>query len=258
MTDIKNTGSRRPETSAHDRRASSGDASAPTSKSPLSRRALLALGAVCVASFIGHLVLFPQLPAMVPTHWDVAGSVNGWSPREAVLGLDLLPLGFLALFYVVPRMDPRGRAYERMGSFYTGFVALMTLFLVAITWTTELTVFGIVPEDNSPIGIFTGTTVGIGFILLGNYLPKIKRNYSFGIKTPWALDDDRNWRLTHRVGGVAMVVAGIATALGGLFSQTLGGSAVTILIASALGASLLTYVYSYLVFRNGNRPLRMK
>lgn len=55
-----------------------------------------------------------------------------------------------------------------------------------------------------------------------------------------------------------MVVAGIATALGGLFSQTLGGSAVTILIASALGASLLTYVYSYLVFRNGNRPLRMK
>lgn len=252
MTDKNRDGNRGAEELA------TGAGSAPASGSPLSRRALIALGTVCVASFIGHLALFPQLPATVPTHWDVAGNVNGWSPREAVLALDLLPLGFLAMFNVIPRMDPRGRAYERMGSFYTGFVAIMTLFLVAVTWTTELTVFGIVPENGSPIGLITGTAVGIGLILLGNYLPKVKRNYSFGIKTPWALDDDRNWRLTHRVGGTAMVVAGAATVVSGLFSQALGNMSVAILVGGALGASLLAYVYSYLVFRNGNKPLRMR
>ena len=176
---------------------------------------------------------------MVPTHWDVAGSVNGWSPREAALGLDLLPLGFLALFHVVPRMDPRGRAYERMGSFYTGFVALMTLFLVAITWTTELTVFGDGARGQQPHRHLHGNDRGNRLHPAGELPPQIKRNYSFGIKTPWALDDDRNWRLTHRVGGVAMVVAGIATALGGLFSQTLGGSAVTILIEASSARACL-------------------
>lgn len=127
-----------------------------------------------------------------------------------------------------------------------------------MTWTTELTVFGIIPQNESPIGIFTGVTVGIGLMLLGNYLPKVKRNYSFGCKTPWALDNDQNWRLTHRFGGVAMVLAGLVTVVSGLFSRQMGGAAVVLLLAAVIGSSLATYAYSYLVFRNGNKPLRAK
>ena len=59
-------------------------------KSPVNRRVWIALGALCIASFLGHLALFPQLPDIVPTHWDAAGNVNGWSSRMATLGLDLL------------------------------------------------------------------------------------------------------------------------------------------------------------------------
>lgn len=227
-------------------------------KSPVNRRVWIALGALCIVSFLGHLALFPQLPDIVPTHWDAAGNVDGWSGRMATLGLDLLPLGLLALFYALPKIDPRGKAYERMGSFYTGLVTLFTVFLICMTWTTELTVFGIIPQNESPIGIFTGVTVGIGLMLLGNYLPKVKRNYSFGCKTPWALDNDQNWRLTHRFGGVAMVLAGLVTVISGLFSHQMGGAAVVLLLAAVIGSSLATYAYSYLVFRNGNKPLRAK
>lgn len=227
-------------------------------KFPVNRRAWIALGALCIVSFLGHLAIFPQLPDIVPTHWDAAGNVDGWSGRMATLGLDLLPLGLLALFYALPKIDPRGKAYERMGSFYTGVVTLFTVFLICMTWTTELTVFGIIPQNESPIGIFTGVTVGIGLMLLGNYLPKVKRNYSFGCKTPWALDNDQNWRLTHRFGGVAMVLAGLVTVVSGLFSHQMGGAAVVLLLAAVIGSSLATYAYSYLVFRNGNKPLRAK
>lgn len=227
-------------------------------KSPVNRRAWIALGALCIVSFLGHLALFPQLPDIVPTHWDAAGNVDGWSGRMATLGLDLLPLGLLVLFYALPKIDPRGKAYERMGSFYTGVATLFTVFLICMTWTTELTVFGIIPQNESPIGIFTGVTVGIGLMLLGNYLPKVKRNYSFGCKTPWALDNDQNWRLTHRFGGVAMVLAGLVTVVSGLLSHQMGGAAVVLLLAAVIGSSLATYAYSYLVFRNGNKPLRAK
>lgn len=224
----------------------------------MSRRAWIALGAVCIASFLGHLALFPQLPEMVPTHWNTAGDVNGWSDRLSTLGLDLLPLGLLVMFRVLPAIDPRGRAYQRMGGFYTGFVTIFTLFMVAMTWTTELVVFGILPQSGSPIGALAGVSVGIGLVLLGNYLPKVKRNYTFGCKTPWALDNDQNWRLTHRVGGIAMVIAGIATAAAGLFSPMLDGAAPAILLASIVIACAVIYIYSYLVFRNGNKPLRSR
>lgn len=226
--------------------------------SPIGRRTLIALAVLCILSFLGHLALLPQLPDMVPTHWDAAGDVDGWSSRLSTLGLDILPLGLLLLFHMLPGMDPRGRAYERMGSFYTGFVAVFTLFMIGMTWTTELVVFGIMPQDGSPIGIIVGTSLGLGLILLGNYLPKVKPNYTFGCKTPWALDSDQNWRLTHRFGGMAMVVAGIAVAISGLFSKQLGGAAPAILLIAVIGSSASIYLYSYLVFRHGNKPLRVQ
>lgn len=225
---------------------------------PMSRRALIALAVLCIASFLGHLALLPHMPEMIPTHWDAAGNVNGWTGRAAIIALDALPLLLLLLMYLLPSMDPRGRAYARMGSFYTGFVTLFTLFMIAITWTSELTVFGFLPESSSPVGTATTIVIGIGLILLGNYMPKVKRNYTFGCKTPWALDDDVNWRLTHRFCGVAFVLSGIAVIIAGAVSLQHGEVAFWVLMTAILGSSLATYGYSYLVYRNGNTPLRAR
>lgn len=90
------------------------------------------------------------MPEMIPTHWDSAGNVNGYTGRVAIIGLDALPLLLLAMLRYLPGMDPRGQAYMRMGSFYNGFVVLFTLFMVGMTWTSELTVFGILPENVAP------------------------------------------------------------------------------------------------------------
>lgn len=103
---------------------------APTKINPVGRRTFLVLVAICVTSFIGHLVLLPHMPEMIPTHWDSAGNVNGYTGRVAIIGLDALPLLLLAMLRYLPGMDPRGQAYMRMGSFYNGFVVLFTLFMV--------------------------------------------------------------------------------------------------------------------------------
>ncbi len=116
-------------------------------------------------TWTSELTVFGILP------WDSAGNVNGYTGRVAIIGLDALPLLLLAMLRYLPGMDPRGQAYMRMGSFYNGFVVLFTLFMVGMTWTSELTVFGILPENDSPIGTITTLVVGMGFILLGNYMP---------------------------------------------------------------------------------------
>lgn len=228
------------------------------STSPLSRRTLIALTALCIVSLLGHIALLPHMPEMIPTHWDAAGTVDGWTGRTAIVALDALPLLFLFMFHIIPRIDPRGQAYERMGLFYTGFVILFTIFIVAMTWSSELTVFGILPESGSLIGAATSIAVGVGLMLLGNYMPKIKSNYTFGVRTPWALNDDDNWRLTHRFCGIACVLAGIAVVGAGALSLQHGEIAFWVLMAAVLGASIVTYLYSFLVYRNGNRPLRTR
>lgn len=225
---------------------------------PLSRRVMVGLVLVCIASFLGHLALLPQMPEMIPTHWDAAGNVNGWTGRTAIIALDALPLLLLLMMRYLPAMDPRGHIYARMGSFYTGFVTLFTLFMVGITWTSELTVFGLLPQTGSPVGAITSVVIGVSLVLLGNYMPKVKRNYTFGCKTPWALDNDVNWRLTHRFCGVAYVLSGIVVIVSGVLSLQYGEIAFWILITAILGSSLATYAYSYLVYRNSNKPLRAR
>lgn len=247
---------KRPNADAPDQEPNGKDA--PASPNPLSRRTMAILAAICIASLLGHLALLPQMPEMVPTHWNTAGDVNGYTSRTAMIALDALPLLFLGMLYVVPNMDPRGSVYARMGSFYTGFTALFTIFLIGMTWTSELTVFGVFPATGSPVGVITSIVAGIGLVLLGNYMPKVKRNYTFGCKTPWALDDDRNWRLTHRFCGVAFVLAGIVVVASGVLSMQHGEVAFWMLVGSVLASSLGTYAYSYLVYRNGNRPLRAR
>ena len=55
------------------------------------------------------------------------------------------------------------------------------------------------------------------FILIGNYLPKCKRNFTVGIKLPWTLYDDDVWMKTHRLGGFLFVISGILILLTSLF-----------------------------------------
>lgn len=242
-------------TAPHNNTNTETNAPAP---SPVSRRVWLALGALCLLSLAAHLVLYPQLPDLVPLNWGADGSVDTWGERWTALALDALPLLCLALFYIAPKIDPRGRAYGHVAGFYTAFVIGSVLFMIGISWSIELTVFGIMPEHESPIGIIVSVALGVGLMFLGNYLPRVPRNYTFGIKTPWALDSDQNWRLTHRFGGMATMLMGLALMITGLFISRFPEVLLTAFVVVILGFAASIFVYSYLVFRNGNRPLRTR
>lgn len=90
------------------------------------------------------------------------------------------------MFCVVPRIDPKGEAYRTSGKFYQGFVIAFTLFMCAISWLGELTVWGVVPAVGS-VNVLISGAVGLLFIGVGNYLPRVKQNYTLGIKTPGRL-----------------------------------------------------------------------
>lgn len=238
-----------------------------TYRDPISRKTWIALAIIAAASLLAHLALLPSMPAEIPIHWDANGNVNGWgSPGTQVL-LSALPLLMLGMFYATPRMDPSGRNYERFGGLWRCFVIAMTLFLIAASWMTELTVFGILPQNGNPVGAFVMGLLGIGLIVLANYTPRVRHNYTFGCKTPWALANLENWRLTHRFAGRLLLVAGLCMIASGVLSwlsttKALGvdlSDATLALTLIPLFASLIAiFAYSYLVFRNGNKPLRKR
>ena len=51
------------------------------------------------------------------------------------------------------------------------------------------------------IGVIVNIMVGIMFIILGNYVHKVKQNYTVGMKLPWTLNSEENWNRTNRMTG---------------------------------------------------------
>lgn len=214
------------------------------------KRLFLLLGALCVVNLLAHLCFYPALPEMVPIHWGFDGRVNGWGPKWNVLILAALPAAMLALLYFLPHMDPKRESYQKFAPIWRGFAIALTLFLAAFSWLIELAAFGVLPESGNLVGVLVSGGVGVLFIFLGNYMPRIKQNYFFGCRTPWALADEHNWNRTQRMGGISFVISGAVLILLGLLSPLLGeGWTVGLLLAVTLGDALWTFLYSFLVFK---------
>ena len=222
----------------------------------ISLRVWVALAVLCVVNVAAHLLVMPSLPAQIPTHWGANGAVDGWGPSWMASALGALPLVLLALFYVVPRIDPKGEAYRTSGKFYQGFVIAFTVLMCAISWMGELTVWGVVPASGT-VNLLISGAVGLLFIGMGNYLPRVKQNYTLGIKTPWALADPENWRRTQRFGGACFMVLGFGLIVMGIAGTALSNEIVAAVIAVlVLGSVGAMYAYSYLLWRKSQQTVR--
>lgn len=78
----------------------------------------------------------------------------------------------------------------------------MSLLCSAFTYASAFNI-----EFN--IGSICIAFMGLLFIIIGNYMPKTKQNYTIGLKIPWTLNDEANWNATHRFAGRLWVIGGI-------------------------------------------------
>ena len=57
--------------------------------------------------------------------------------------------------------------------------------------------------------IFASALLGLIFVIMGNYMPKLKVNHTVGIRLPWTLQSEDNWHKTHRLAGKLWVLGGL-------------------------------------------------
>ena len=88
---------------------------------------------------------------------------------------------------------------------------------------------------------------GLLFMVIGNYLPKVKQNNTIGIRVIWTVQDEENWNATHRFSGKLWMAAGILCMLCGLFEENM--AALVLYIISIMAAAIISILYSYLFYR---------
>ena len=74
---------------------------------------------IIAAMFAVTAWAWQQVPEQIPTHWNLAGEIDGWGSKFT--GLLLLPLtivGMYLLTLVIPYFDPGRRNYENFARAY--------------------------------------------------------------------------------------------------------------------------------------------
>lgn len=208
--------------------------------------AVLALAAI--ANIVAYVALLPSMPDQMPSHWGLDG-VDEWSSKENSIALAVMPAILLIVLFIVPRIDPKRRNFDRFTGIYRTFAAVITLFMMAVSWMGPLTVWGYLSTKGTLLNTLLFGFFGVLFIGLGNYLPRIKPNFTFGIRTPWTLASEEVWRRTHRASGPVFVIAGMATLVAALFSSVAPTITFWVMLVSILGATAFAGAYSYLAWR---------
>ena len=188
------------------------------------------------------LVLLPQLPDQVPSHWNDQGQVDGYSSKlSGVLLMPGILLATLLLLLVVPSIDPRKANIAKFRPQYNVFILCFVLFLAYLHVLTLMAGLGVKIDMNRMLM----PAFGLFFIFVGSMVRHAKRNYMIGIRTPWTLHSDYVWDKTHQVGGIAFMIAGAFTMLTVLIPQL----AFPVMMTSVLLVAVGTIIYSYFVYR---------
>ena len=207
-------------------------------------------GVVISAATTGAL---PQT-GQFPVHWGADGSPDRWTDRAgAIRYLWTMPAITLAvglLLAAAPFVDPRKGHIEtgRRGyvAIWLGVMVLLTCIHGGVALQMTHAAGAAASSGGMVRWVIAGTAVLM--IVIGNYLPKTRSSYFFGIRTPWTLSSDTAWEKTHRVAGPLFMAAG---ALGLVGAFTLSGIWLGLqLSVLVIGAALISAIYSYFAWRN--------
>jgi len=187
--------------------------------------------------------IFDRLPNQMASHWNTANQVDGYMSR--FWGAFLMPIvavGMLALFLVIPNIDPLKANIAKFRNYFNAFITLMVTFLVFMHVLTLLWNLGF---DQFNMGAAMLPALGLIFIFAGIMMRQAKRNFFIGIRTPWTLSSDRVWDQTHRIGSTLFIASGILALLGAFFADY----AIWFILIPVLGSTLFLLVYSYILYQ---------
>lgn len=191
---------------------------------------------------IFSILVYPSLPELIPSHWNSQGEIDSYSGKDfTVFFFPGLMLGIYLLMLIIPRFDPLKKNYPSFAPAYYWVRVAFIVFFAALYLFTIWTALG----GSLNINYFMIPAMSLLFIVMGIFLPRIKKNYFVGIKTPWTLASEETWDKTHALGGKLFILTGAAGLLGLLFE----GKAMWIMISLVIAAVIIAFVYSYIIYK---------
>ena len=168
------------------------------------KKTLIITSIVTMLPVLIGIICWNRLPDVMATHFGFNNEANGFSSKAfAVFGLPLILLAVLWVGAFVTAHDPKRQNISPK------MFSLMLWIAPVISLVAAATIYPVNLGYELDIAFFSELLLGLMFIIIGNYLPKARQNYTIGIKIPWTLANEENWNRTHRLAGYLWMICGI-------------------------------------------------
>ncbi len=192
------------------------------------------------------------MPEQVPAHYGIDGQVDRWGSKYESLILPLMTVVLGAFLLVVAKFSSDDENSVRSNEKVTILTNIVVLLLMnAVNVYFLYTSLAMVSDLNSiSVDIFSLVFVifGIGFVFIGNIMPKAKINSLIGMRTPWSMKNEETWRRCQRFSGIVGIIIGLIMAIGCMFFFK-GTSALIFSLSLIAVMCVADTVYSYMVAR---------
>jgi len=191
-------------------------------------------------------IIYNSLPDKVALHFNAALQPDRIGDKSQLWIAPLVLSGVSLLVFLVvnnsPRFDPKLKGAAGSSTFNKLSVWL-TALLTALNF---LIILASMPHS-SVWQKFLFPLLSLLLVVVGNYMNNIKPNYSVGLRLPWTLSDDDNWRKTHHLAGKLWFWTGIALTITSFFVP--GKIFFPLLTGLSVLLCLVPTIYSYRLFK---------
>ena len=209
----------------------------------LDRKTMIITTVITLLPLVIGVILWNRLPDEMATHFGFDNQANGFSSKPfTVFGIPAFMCMLQWIVALVTRADPR---YRNISS------KLMKMCLWIIPITSLIVAVVIYPYNMGlefDISFFMELFMGCLFLILGNYLPKMRQNYTMGIKLPWTLADEDNWNRTHRLGGYVWTIGGLLI----IIVTLIGLEQLSIMTGIIIAMVVIPSIYSFWLYIKKN------
>ena len=194
---------------------------------------------VILLPIIPALLFYNRIPEVVAIHFNAQGVADGWASRPfAVFALPLLlaVLNIFTQFMLLsdPKRDIQSKLFRLARWSIAPISIVVNTFTLMIALSIQIPIERIVP-----------LAIAILFLVIGNYLPKSKQNYTIGIRLPWTLASEQNWNKTHRFAGWVWSIGSLVL----IIAIIIGLPTLIIFIIVIALMSIIPIVYSYIYYQ---------
>jgi uncharacterized membrane protein len=202
--------------------------------------------------YLALALVYNKLPQQVALHFNINGQPDRFGAKsELWWSCGILVVVGIAILFLLTNIHKVERNKNKLKN--QNVMATTALFVSLLFCGVQ---FAIITSAYNPNLNHFGfrlilALVGVLYAVIGNYMPTLKPNHFVGIRVPWTLNSENNWRQTHQKIGKYWFASGVFLFLVSWWLPFL--TLIITLLVITLALAIYSISVSYTINKNENK-----